>query len=52
MAQVLLEQVAPTSLMDLDKEDLIKALDKKLRPSGAGAKTAAAFAGGCPCYSC
>ena len=43
---VLLEQEAPTPLTNLDEEDQLKALetiDKKLRASGAGAKTASAF---------
>ena len=44
---VLLEQAAPKPPVELDEEDLLKAveaIDKKLRPSGAGSKTTAAFA--------
>ena len=44
---VLLEQAAPTLPAELDEEDQLKAveaIDKRLRPSGAGSKTIAAFA--------
>ena len=43
----LLEQAVPTPPAELDEEDQLKAveaIDKRLRPSGAGSKTTAAFA--------
>ena len=45
--KTILEQAAPTPPAELDEEDQLKAveaIDKRLRPSGAGSKTTAVFA--------